>query len=93
MAGGSAVVSFSSPIAAITETRSPYGRGGKPVDVLVTLPGCVAIADIGAGLLLVSAYGAIEEGYAITTVHRILLDLTPLLDNPSTRGMVLAGGI
>jgi hypothetical protein len=31
---GSAVVSFSSPIAAITETRSPYGRGGKPVDVL-----------------------------------------------------------
>jgi len=58
-----------------------------------TDPGCLAIADAGKGLVLVSAYGAFDEGYSVTTVHRLLSDLTPLLDNASTRGVILAGDL
>jgi exonuclease III len=43
--------------------------------------------------VLVSVYGALDEGYTVTTVHRFLSDLTPLLDTLSKRGVILAGDL
>jgi exonuclease III len=62
---------------------------------LRTFPGSVAIAEVvGANpLLVISAYGVIDRGYADTTVHRILSDLTPVLDERRGRGVVFAGDL
>lgn len=90
---GSAVVSYGRPIRPVLEALSPYGKGRQPTSVLRTLPGCLAIADIGEGILLISAYGAHDAGYTVTTVHRLLSDVTPLLDSRSTRGVVFAGDL
>jgi exonuclease III len=62
-----------------------------------TYPGAVVAADVTlpSGLLLtvVSLYGVIDEdGYATTTLHRILSDLTPLLNGRKGRSCLLIGG-
>jgi len=90
---GSAVVSFGGPISAVSEARSPFGKGKLARGFMKTMPGCVAVADPGKGPLLISIYGAFDEGYAVTTVHSILSDLTPLIDSSWRRGVVVAGDL
>ena len=63
-------------------------------------PGAVAVVDVvlpdGSSLVVVSMYGLMDEhGYAITTLHRMLSDLTHLFDGKLRAGgrpQVLLGG-
>ncbi len=90
---GSAVVSFAGPIRELVDAQSPYSKKAKRVSLHRTLAGSLAVAEVGKGVVLVSAYGTFEEGYTVTTVHKLLSDLTPLLDSRSTKGVVLAGDL
>ena len=87
---GSAVVSFGKPAVAVAEVRSRYSK--RPANLHQTLAGSLAIAQVG-DLTLISHYGAIENGYAVTTVHRQLSDLTPLFDSSLGRRVVLGGDL
>jgi hypothetical protein len=90
---GSAVVSLGPAIREIDSARSPFRM--EPIPLLRTLPGCVAIASVEGDdpLVVISAYGVIDRGYASETVHRILCDITPLVDERRGRGIVLAGDL
>jgi hypothetical protein len=91
---GSAVVSLGPGIRAIDDARSPFNN--ELVPLLRTFPGCVAIALVEGDdpLVFISAYGLIDRGgYASETVHRILCDITPLVDERGGRGIVLAGDL
>ena len=64
-------------------------------------PGACAVARLhledGKSILLVSLYGLMEKGgggvpYATTSVHRMLSDLTPLLDPAVRKEQVILGG-
>lgn len=77
---------------------TPYLEAGEIED---SQPGTSAVAEItcpdGTQLVVASVYGAIEKagsgtGYATTTVHRVLSDLTPLLDSSRQRRPVIMGG-
>ena len=86
---GSAVVSVVGPIEAVLEAKSRHGK--VAVGLHMTFPGSVAVAKTSSGFTLVSVYTVMEQGYAITTLHRQLSDLTPLFDSPLGRRVVLAG--
>jgi len=90
---GSAVVSFGPQIRGIEHAVGPFD--GEPAKLLRTYPGSVAIAEIAteSPIIVVSAYGAIDHGYAESTVHRILSDLTPLIDERRGRGIIVAGDL
>jgi hypothetical protein len=90
---GSAVVSFGPPLRPLEYARSPFHT--EPTPLLRTFPGSVAVAEIESTepLVVVSAYGLIDRGYADTTMHRILSDLTPLVDERLGRRMVIAGDL
>lgn len=90
---GSAVVSFGPQLRSIEQATSPFND--EPVDLQRTFPGSVAIAEIETELpiIVVSAYGVIDHGYAESTVHRILSDLTPLIDERRGRGIIVAGDL
>lgn len=92
---GSAVVSHGSKIKEIQSVKSRYSA--KQIALLQTHPGCVAIAEVYPKnidpITVVSVYGLIDRGYAITTVHRILSDLTPLIDSPLGKRLVLGGDL
>jgi len=67
------------------------------VEFIRTLPGIVAIADVALPdappVTVISVYGAKHEGYNLTTVHRILNDLTPLFDSRRYKRIVLGGDL
>ncbi len=88
---GSAVISFAGPVREIVEVTSPYSKERN--NLLETYPGSVAIASSKSGLTLISVYTVIDHGYAITTLHRQLSDLTPLFDTRLGRDVVLAGDL
>jgi endonuclease/exonuclease/phosphatase family metal-dependent hydrolase len=94
---GSAVFAPNRAMSVATQA-DPIWRGRRlgQANLLVTLPGCVAVARTqlasGAGLTCISVYGVIESGYASTTMHRILSDLEPLFDDPELGDAVLIGG-
>jgi hypothetical protein len=90
---GSAVVSFAGPVKTMVESRSPYGKRGLAKSFHRTIPGSIAVAEPEKGPLLISLYGAFDEGYAVTTVHSLLSDLTPLIDSSTRRGVILAGDL
>lgn len=83
---GSAVVSFQGEIEGVEELYVP------PLSLHRTYPGSVAVARAN-GLTLISCYAVIEAGYAITTFHRQLSDLTPLFDSKMGRRVVLGGDL
>ena len=88
---GSAVISFAGPITEVVEL--PASPSAQPVPLQHTYPGSVAVALCEPGLTLISAYGLIENGYAVATVHKQLSDLTPLFDSKFGRRVVLAGDL
>lgn len=88
---GSAVVSFSEVITEITAVASVHGS--RVTQLRRTHTGSVAVAVTRNGLTLISVYGLIDDGYAVTTVHRQLSDLTPLFDTKYGRQAVLAGDL
>jgi endonuclease/exonuclease/phosphatase family metal-dependent hydrolase len=92
---GSAVVSFGPTVRSRNSAKSPFHS--EPIPLLRTFPGSVAIADVDCGdkgiVVAVSAYGLIDRGYADTTVHRILSDLTPLIDERRASAMLIAGDL
>lgn len=88
---GSAVVSFSDTITEIANVVSPHGA--RVTQLHRTHPGSVAVAVTENGLALISVYGLIDDGYAVTTVHRQLSDLTPLFDTTYGKQAVLAGDL
>ena len=88
---GSAVISFTHPISEVVEVTSPHGK--HPAQLHQTYPGSVAIAACESGLTLISVYSVIDNGYAITILHRQLSDLTPLFDTKLGRSVVLAGDL
>jgi len=90
---GSAVVSYGPPVRPREFATSPFHA--HPVPLLRTFPGAVAVAELTGELPLVviSTYGVIDRGYADATVHRMLSDLTPLIDERRGRGIVLAGDL
>jgi exonuclease III len=64
----------------------------KEIDIKNDYPGSLVVTDIilpdGSILVVISMYGLMDEhGYAITTLHRMLSDLTHLID-----GKFRAGG-
>ncbi len=84
----------------ITEKKGHWGSGvltkGLPLAEVPlkgnAYPGALIVADVTlpdkSNLVAISAYGQLDEhGYAITTLHRMLSDLTHLLD-----GKLRAGG-
>lgn len=87
---GSLLVSYVGPVTEVRTARSKHSR--KDADLHRTYPGSLAIAEV-AGLVGISWYGIIEDGYAVTTVHRQLSDLTPLIDSPLGRKLIIAGDL
>jgi hypothetical protein len=90
---GSAVISYGPALRTVEYANSPYSP--KPTPVLRTFPGAVAIAEVvrEPSLIVVSAYGVIDHGYAESTVHRMLSDVTPLIDERRCRGIIVAGDL
>jgi endonuclease/exonuclease/phosphatase family metal-dependent hydrolase len=89
---GSAVVSFDGELREIDRIKSPHG-GGQELDLVQTFPGSVAIGQPAGAepVVFVSAYGVMEGGYAVTTMHRVLSDLTPLLDKEIGKRLIIGG--
>lgn len=91
---GSAVISYGPALTEVSTARSPY----SPLDVPLrgTHPGCVRVAQADlpdqSKLTLISVYGLIDAGYAVTTMHRILADLTPVFDDTRYNAHVVLGG-
>jgi exonuclease III len=59
----------------------------------VSHPGTITVGTVylpdGQALTLISLYGLLDEGYSITTLHRILSDLTPVIDH--TKRVIIGG--
>lgn len=90
---GSAVVSYSPALTEISTAHTPYSS--QEVPLYGTHPGSVRVAQAdlpdGSKLTLISVYGLINFGYAVTTIHRILADLTPLFDDKRYNAQVVLG--
>lgn len=81
---------------ALTELHKISSRNTRgPVALIRHNPGAViaAVVDVPdeEPIVVVSLYGLIDNGYAITSVHRALSDLTPLMDS-FLRHRVIVGG-
>lgn len=90
---GSSIVSYGPKLKGIEVAQSPFSK--NPVSVLRTFPGSVAIAEIELDepIVVISAYGIIDRGYAESTVHRILSDITPLIDERNGKRIIIAGDL
>ena len=91
---GSAIVSRH-PLERLETVTTRYSSTPAPVDH--SHRGAVAAAVIhppkGKPITAVSVYGLIEYGYAVTTLHRIVSDLTPLFDSSYGRRVVIGGDL
>lgn len=89
----SAVASWGPSLELVTEAKPR--SAAKPVSLLKTWPGTVAIAraDVysGAPVLFVSLYGLIDDGYAYATLHKQLSDLIYLFDISLGSRVILGG--
>ena len=94
---GSAVVSFRGSLTEVNEVRP--GDRSVLVDLRRTFPGAMTMAQLAAPqiggdpIVLVSLYGMMEGGYAVTTVHRMLSDLTYLLDSGLGKNVIVGGDL
>jgi endonuclease/exonuclease/phosphatase family metal-dependent hydrolase len=70
------------------------GLSLKKIEVKhVSHPGTITVGAVslpdGQSLTMISLYGLLDEGYSITTLHRILSDLTPIIDH--TKRVIIGG--
>jgi hypothetical protein len=95
----SAVLSFAAPLRQVPAVG--LGEEKRLDEIALSHPGALALAEIdsaGTSLTFVSMYGLLSDrcrkpdGYAITSVNRMISDLTPILVNQSTR-IVLGGDL
>jgi endonuclease/exonuclease/phosphatase family metal-dependent hydrolase len=86
---GSGVLTNQLPLTEVPLERNDY-------------PGCLTVAEValpdGSSLVAVSIYGILDnQGYSITTLHRMLSDLTHLLEGKLRSGgrpaVILAGDL
>src|ERR1700733_6636495 len=92
---GTAVASFGASIAEITSAKSAYHK--NEAKLLRTDPGALVATRIGSSsgleITFVSMYGLFDHGYTVTTVHRLLSDLTPLIDSSNGKYLIVGGDI
>lgn len=93
---GSLIVSYGPEVQPVERVRSLYAD--EEMDLLRTHPGSVAIGQVrtdeGTLVTLFSVYGKWDGGYSNTTVHRILSDIVPLLENQKhCRYAIVAGDL
>lgn len=90
---GSSIVSFGLPIKVIEKALSPFSP--TLISLHKTFPGSVAIAEIQIDkpIVVISMYGIIDHGYAESTVHRMLSDITPLIDERKGQRIIIAGDL
>lgn len=90
---GSGVVSYGPSLRAVEYATGPFSK--TPVALMRTFPGSVAVAEIAREMpiAVISVYGVIDHGYAESTIHRILSDLTPFIDERRGRRIILAGDL
>jgi endonuclease/exonuclease/phosphatase family metal-dependent hydrolase len=74
-----------------------HGLPLRTIPVASSHPGALLAAEIslpgGGTLTAITMYGLIDKhGYATTTVHRMLSDLTPLLNDGAGKRDILLGG-
>ena len=95
---GSGIVSRNLALTPITHARSRHNSSKKDEEYLHrTWPGILSIvkADLpdNTQLTAISCYGLIDNGYAQTTMHRVIADLIPLFDSRLGKQVILAGDI
>lgn len=92
---GSAVCSDEFSLRDISHVATPYSKHETPI--LNTIPGSVSSAEVTLpgheSFVAVSLYGAFDYGYSVTTVHKQLSDLTPLLDSSFGKRVVIGGDL
>jgi exonuclease III len=92
---GTAVASFSPPITEITSARTISNKNDAPL--IRTSPGALVVSRIAASsgqeITFVSMYGQFDYGYTVTTVQRLLSDITPLVDSPLGKYLIVGGDI
>lgn len=92
---GSAVCSDRLVLREVPQVATPYSKNETPI--LSTIPGSVAAAEAtlpdNGSFVAVSLYGAFDHGYSVTTVHKQLSDLTPLLDSSFGKRVVIGGDL
>lgn len=92
---GSAVCSDRLALTEVSHVSTPYSKHETPI--LSTIPGSAAAAQVALSgnesFVAVSLYGAFDHGYSVTTVHKQLSDLTPLLDSPFGKRVVIGGDL
>tara|TARA_Y100000994_G_scaffold247275_1_gene252303 strand:- start:3348 stop:4067 length:720 start_codon:yes stop_codon:yes gene_type:complete len=81
---------------ALSEITS-IDKGKKTIPLSISHPGALVPCELTIGkqeIIAISLYGKIDKsGYATTTLHRSLSDLTPLLDGQrkKTRWLIIGG--
>lgn len=68
----------------------------RQLNIKASYPGALTVAEVKVGediITTISIYGLLENGYSITSLHRMLSDLTLLLDGKlgTNRKIILAG--
>lgn len=100
-AWGTAVVVFNPDLSVSPVARREVTPYLEPGEIEDSQPGTSAVAEVmssgGSRFIAISVYSAIERAgngtsYATTTAHRILSDLTPLLDSARESRPVIVGG-
>jgi endonuclease/exonuclease/phosphatase family metal-dependent hydrolase len=92
-AWSSAVVSRRAPLNPVRAVKPRWGTG--PTELYRTWPGSVAVASThlsdGKPLTFVSLYGLMDNGWAYTTLHKQISDLTYLFYSPLGKRVVIGG--
>lgn len=92
---GSAILAPSLTLQEVSEVTTRFSK--DPSQLTETFPGSTIVGlwdpPAGDAVVFVSVYGVIDHGYALTTVHRALSDLTPLFDTRLGRRVVLGGDL
>ena len=91
----SLIVSYGPRLTQVNEVQSQYQKW--PWELLQTWPGTMAVADVEVPgeepVTVVSLYGLMDNAYAYTTLHKLLSDLTPLIDTRRGKRLIIGGDL